>query len=157
MEVKDHSPTGRKFGSSDPGAHAFLCGNWPKKRGRSAVVACFVCGLLLLSVTVGVNPGKSAGHDLQMSHLLLPGLAFIGIILATWISMHRFVQGNFGEVDLIQAARSAGILAFFRRATLCPAMASLQGGRWTKDWCGGDQDWRTRLSGRGWTDRRRSG
>jgi hypothetical protein len=71
--------------------------------------------------------------------------------------MHRFVQGDFCEVDLIRSARSAGKLAISHRMTIRPVARDLQGGRWTKDWCGGDQDWRTRLSGRGWTDRRRSG
>src|SRR5688572_30561251 len=34
---------------------------------------------------------------------------------------------------------------------------SLKGGRWTKNWCGGVQQWRARLSGRVWVGRLRSG
>jgi hypothetical protein len=156
MEAKDHSPIGRKLESI---ARTILCGNWPKARVMSALVACSVCGLLLCWLGIEIEAGR---QDLQFSYGLMVGFAFVGIILAIGISMHRFVQRNFGEeVSLIQiqihSARSAGMLAISRRMALCPAVTRLQGGRWTKDWCGGDQDWRTRLSGRGWTDRRRSG
>lgn len=33
----------------------------------------------------------------------------------------------------------------------------LKGGRWTKNWCGGVQQWRTCLSGHVWAGRLRSG
>src|SRR5262245_28627982 len=151
MEAKDHSLIGRKLASI---ARAFLCGNCPKARIKNALVACVACGALWSCSAVGVAIGHSY---LQFSRALIFGFALSGIILATGIFMHRFVQGNFCEVDLIRSARSAGKRAIFRRVTLRPAVRDLQGGRWTKDWCGGVQDWRTRLSGRGWTDRRRSG
>ena len=151
MEAKDHSLIGRKLTSI---TRAVLCGNWPKARIKNALVGCLVGSVVLSWLGIGVALGS---RDLQFSHALIFGFALSGIILAIGNFMHRFVQGNFCEVDLIRSARSAGQLAIFGRRTLRPAVTSLQGGRWTKDWCGGDQDWRTRLSGRGWTDRRRSG
>jgi hypothetical protein len=71
--------------------------------------------------------------------------------------MHRLVLNWIDRADLRDGIEYASAHTIVRHA--CPSVAErdLQGGRWTKDRCGGDQQWRPRLSGRGWTDRRRSG
>ena len=81
----------------------------------------------------------------------------LGIVLAITFCMHRLVPMMIDRADLRARFRDVSAQSIFRHACPSVAMRDLQGGRWTKDWCGGDQQWRLRLSGRGWTDRRRSG
>jgi hypothetical protein len=71
--------------------------------------------------------------------------------------MHNFISSFPNEVLLLPARFAAAARPFFCLTLTGKSFAGLEGGRWTKDWCGGDQQWRLRLSGRGWTDRRRSG
>jgi hypothetical protein len=61
------------------------------------------------------------------------------------------------RADLRGVFRDVSAHSIARHVHPSVAARDLQGGRWTKDRCGGDQQWRLRLSGRGWTDRRRSG
>jgi hypothetical protein len=83
--------------------------------------------------------------------------SIFGIVLAIGFLMQRLVSILIGRVDLPGGFKYAPVQSMVRIASPGGAVRNLQGGRWTKDWCGGDQQWRPRLSGRGWTDRRRSG
>jgi hypothetical protein len=55
-----------------------------------------------------------------------------------------------------RCARAAAV-SFSGHSGRGVAGSSLKGGRWTKNWCGGVQQWRARLSGRVWAGRLRSG
>jgi hypothetical protein len=97
------------------------------------------------------------GDGFHFSVLQVCVASIPGIVLAISFVMHRLVLNWINRVDLPDGIKfaSAHIIACYARPSV--AARDLQGGRWTKDRCGGDQQWRTRLSGRGWTDRRRSG
>jgi hypothetical protein len=97
------------------------------------------------------------GEGFLFSALQICVASILGIVLATSFIMHRLVLNWIDRADLPDGIEYASAHTIVRHA--CPSVAErdLQGGRWTKDRCGGDQQWRTRLSGRGWTDRRRSG
>ena len=83
--------------------------------------------------------------------------AIPGIVLAITFHMHCLVPTMKDRANQPGGLKYASAQHDFRHARPGVAAKDLQGGRWTKDWCGGDQQWRARLSGREWTDRRRSG
>jgi len=95
----------------------------------------------------------SAWGDFHFSTLRICIASILGIVLAITSHMHRLVLEYSDRADLSGATAQCIV----GHANPSVAAGNLQGGRWTKDRCGGDQQWRTRLSGRGWTDRRRSG
>jgi hypothetical protein len=100
---------------------------------------------------------SSNGGEFHFSALRICVASILGIVLAISFIMHRLVLKWIDRADLPDGVKYASVHTIVRHA--CPSVAAkdLQGGRWTKDRCGGDQQWRTRLSGRGWTNRRRSG
>jgi hypothetical protein len=83
--------------------------------------------------------------------------AIPGIVLAIMLHMHCLVPTMKDRANQPGGFKYASAQHDFCHARPSVAAIDLQGGRWTKDWCGGDQQWRARLSGREWTDRRRSG
>jgi hypothetical protein len=117
--------------------------NQPLHARVAAMTFLFTIGFPPLLVGVQFLSGRDEFHF----PVLQFGVAWIlGIVLAITLLMLRLV------LNLINGAH-----CIVRGASPSVAVGNLQGGRWTKDWCGGDQQWRPRLSGRGWTDRRRSG
>lgn len=112
--------------------------------------------LASLISAVQLPPG---GEEFHFSALQISGVSILGIVLAISFFMHRLVLNWIDRGDLPGglANGSAHTNTIVRYACPSAAAGNLQGGRWTKDRCGGDQQWRPRLSGRGWTDRRRSG
>lgn len=111
-----------------------------------------------LSVSLaGAAQLSSGGEGFHYSTLRICVTSILGIVLAISFIMHRLVLNWIDRADLSDGVKYASVHTIVRYA--CPSVAAkdLQGGRWTKDRCGGDQQWRPRLSGRGWTDRRRSG
>jgi hypothetical protein len=113
-------------------------------------VATFVS----LEIAAGSLP---EGEGFRFSGLRFCVAAILGIVLAITFSMHCLVPIMKDRANQLDGLKYEPAQYDFRHA--CPSVAAndLQGGRWTKDWCGGDQQWRARLSGRAWTDRRRSG
>jgi len=103
---------------------------------------------------VQVSPG---GERFHFSAQQICVASILGIVLAITFLMHRLVPIKIDRADLHGGIKFASAHTIVRH--VCPSVAArdFQGGRWTKDRCGGDQQWRLRLSGRGWTDRRRSG
>jgi hypothetical protein len=112
---------------------------------------------VLLTSLAGAVQLSPNGEGFHFSALQICFASILGIVLAISFIMHRLVLNWIDRADLWDGFEYASAHTIFRHA--CPSVAErdLQGGRWTKDRCGGDQQWRTRLSGRGWTDRRRSG
>jgi hypothetical protein len=104
---------------------------WPMNQQFHAHEVSRLAVLSSLHWPMGVLLTLPAENGFHFSTWQICDAAILGIVLATLSGVHR----------------------------LAPTLAGgeFQGGRWTKDWCGGDQRWRLRLSGRGWTDRRRSG
>jgi hypothetical protein len=100
---------------------------------------------------------SSSGEGFHYSALQICVASILGIVLATSFIMHRLVLNWIDRADLPDGVKYASVHTIVCHACLGVAAKDLQGGRWTKDRCGGDQQWRPRLSGRGWTDRRRSG
>jgi hypothetical protein len=113
------------------------------------IVPCVIFEIVARLSTSGV---RSDFSELQFCAAL-----FLGIVLAITFSMHCLVPTMMDRANQLAGLKNASAHYIFRHARPGVAARDLQGGRWTKDWCGGDQQWRTRLSGREWTDRRRSG
>ena len=113
--------------------------------------------IVLLSSLAGAVQLSPNGEGFDFSALQICFASILGIVLAISFIMHRLVLNWIDRADLSDGVKYASVHTIVRYA--CPSVAAkdLQGGRWTKDRCGGDQQWRPRLSGRGWTDRRRSG
>ena len=113
-----------------------------------------VATLVSFEVAAGSWP---EGEVFRFSVLRFCVAAILGIVLAITFSMHCLVPMMKDRANQPGGLKYAPAQHDFRHARPSVTANDLQGGRWTKDWCGGDQQWRTRLSGRGWTDRRRSG
>lgn len=110
-----------------------------------------------LAVVFGCGRLSPSGEGFYFSALQISVAAILGIVLAITFFMHRLVSIMIDRADLHGGIECASALNMVRCARPSVAVRNFQGGRWTKDRCGGDQQWRLRLSGRGWTDRRRSG
>lgn len=120
-----------------------------------ATMTCLVIMLCVIFEFAARLSASGARHD--FSELQFCVASFLGIVLAITFSMHCLVPAMKDRANQSAGLKNASAHHIFRHARPGVAARDLQGGRWTKDWCGGDQQWRTRLSGRGWTDRRRSG
>jgi len=121
---------------------------------RVAMTFSIVTPSALLAGVVQLLQNRNGFH---FSGLQICVASILGIVLAITFFMHRLVPMMIDRADLRAGFRDASAHRIVRHACPSVAVRDLQGGRWTKDRCGGDQQWRTRLSGRGWTDRRRSG
>lgn len=110
-----------------------------------------------LASLVGAVQLLPGGGGFHFSSQQFCAASIPGIVLAITFFMHRLVSTMIDRADLHGGIECASALNMVRCARPSVAVRNFQGGRWTKDRCGGDQQWRLRLSGRGWTDRRRSG
>ena len=113
-----------------------------------------IAALLALEIATRFSP---VGQTAIFSGQHFCAASILGIVLAITFLMHRLVPIKIDRADLCGGFRDASAFSMIRCACPSVAVGNFQGGRWTKDRCGGDQQWRLRLSGRGWTDRRRSG
>jgi hypothetical protein len=68
---------------------------------------------------------------------------------------HFPAAGRDVVAGLLPVAADAALIA--RHVRIVGMGRDLKGGRWTKNWCGGVQQWRTCLSGHVWAGRLRSG
>jgi hypothetical protein len=116
----------------------------------------FIAVATFVSLEIAVR-SLPDGEVLHFSALRFCVVAIPGIVLAITLHMHCLVPTMKDRANQPGGFKYASAQHDFRHARPGVAAKDLQGGRWTKDWCGGDQQWRARLSGREWTDRRRSG
>ena len=113
-----------------------------------------IAALLSLEIAAWLAP---VVERYDSSALQFCAASISGTVLAITFFMHRLVSIMIDRADLHGGIECASALNMVRCARPSVAVRIFQGGRWTKDRCGGDQQWCLRLSGRGWTDRRRSG